>query len=234
MNIFRPGPKLAIALVWMAEIFYWLAVRLIDRHHPDDWGNNEIELFRTAMRVLASLVLCWCFMPKIVSLSQQRFQYKQPILYVVIALFFLVPVICGNEKLQGNFQLLYAATSIFVGIHEEFLWRGIILTTFLKRMSPLNAIVLSNIYFAVWHVGMVSPAAWTFAQVFLAGVVLSLVYLRSGSIILVIFLHSIYDAIAAMSPIISSPYPLKVGVLILLVATVIGLAIPPMYRQRTE
>lgn len=108
--------------------------------------------------------------------------------------------------LAGSFQWLYSATSIFVGIHEELLWRAFVVIT-LARFAPMPvAIAVSNMLFSAWHYGMFPSTVWNYLQAFLAGVAFSLLYLRTGSLWVVIGVHSLFDIIVAVSPL--APFPL--------------------------
>ena len=228
-----PSPRLAAGLILTIEIAYWFAARLVASYHPQGWSDIEFELFRSAMRITATLALWWCFKGAILSRSSTRnIRAVHPGLLVGIVIFLIVPLACADMKLQGNFQWIYAATSICVGLHEELLWRGVILNALARRFPTLFAVVLCNGLFTAWHYGMMAPHLWTFAQVFVACAVLSIVYIRTGSIMLAIGLHSVYDVIVALSPFMKSPLPLSLGVAMLLAAWV-SVSLDQTWQRRT-
>jgi membrane protease YdiL (CAAX protease family) len=216
----NPASKKSIKIVVATETIYWIVFRLVAVYHPNDWGDIEIELARSFLRIIASLILWRYFKTQIIVLENQKNRRVLLDLSLAIVLFLTVGILCGDSNLHGNFRLIYCATSIFVGVHEEFLWRGIILNGLLKKTTKLGAILFCNLYFLTWHLGVLQATTVSFIHIFLAGSVISIIYLRSGSIVLAIALHSIYDAINALSPFYQSPLSWGVGNFILIFTAV--------------
>lgn len=108
---------------------------------------------------------------------------------------------------------------IFIGVFEEFLFRGLILNIILKKMqehsfkSKMTAVVISSVLFGVVHLLNLFSAPQlineTIDQVFYAafiGVFLGALYLRSHNIWVVVFYHAIYD-MASELPVIFHEIP---------------------------
>lgn len=78
-------------------------------------------------------------------------------------------------------------------IVEEVLFRGILLHRFATKWSPVTAIVVSSLIFGILHADILGHAIF--------GVVLSLVYVRTGSLWLPIAIHMLNNglAVAAMA-----------------------------------
>lgn len=70
------------------------------------------------------------------------------------------------------------------GIFEELLFRGLILTASIQRMSPRAAILLNGILFGVMHQSLVA-----FVYYFVLGAALAYIALRSGTLVYGIILH---------------------------------------------
>ena len=82
---------------------------------------------------------------------------------------------------------------IVAPIIEEVLFRGILLHRFATKWSPRTAVVVSSLIFGVLHADILGHAIF--------GVVLSLVYVRTGSLWLPIGIHMLNNglAVAAMA-----------------------------------
>jgi membrane protease YdiL (CAAX protease family) len=85
-----------------------------------------------------------------------------------------------------------------VGVKEEFLFRGICQNLLEKKFGCRAGLLASTLVFTVWHMGVVEDSLWSYANIFLAGGVLGLVYARSGSMLAVVVLHTAYDALFAL------------------------------------
>jgi hypothetical protein len=94
----------------------------------------------------------------------------------------------GKEML-----LVLGASALFmllVGLSEELLLRGYLFQTLLRGIGPLLTLFLTSVAFALFHI---SNDNWTLlglTNIFLVGVLLGLLYLRSGSLWLPIGLHA--------------------------------------------
>ncbi len=102
--------------------------------------------------------------------------------------------------------LIIGAEALFIGILEEFLFRGLILNVFLLRVKERNyrelmrAVMGSSLIFGAVHllnlVTYPNLVKATLVQVEYAvfiGMIFAIVYIRSNNIWVVIFLHFIYD-----------------------------------------
>jgi membrane protease YdiL (CAAX protease family) len=85
-------------------------------------------------------------------------------------------------------------------------------------------LLLSNVAFVVYHYGVQPFTLTNILCLSLDGMIFGYVYYLSGSIVLVVLLHSIYDAIWSFSPFMVQPLPEPVAPVILL-ATLVGLVV---------
>lgn len=80
---------------------------------------------------------------------------------------------------------------ILAPIVEEFVFRGVFLTRFAAKTSMWGGILISSLLFGVLHLDFVGA--------FLFGIIASLLYLRTGNLLLPILLHMLNNALAALS-----------------------------------
>ena len=127
------------------------------------------------------------------------------ILYVIILLLSLslnvildpvstaIPMPEYIEKLFAMLTKRDIWTFLTVGITgpilEEVLFRGIILDGFLNRYKPGKAIFWSALLFGLFHMN-----PWQFIPAFLIGLLLGYIYLKTRSLIPVIFIHIINNS----------------------------------------
>ena len=80
---------------------------------------------------------------------------------------------------------------ILAPIVEEFVFRGVFLTRFAAKTSMWGGILISSLMFGVLHLDFVGA--------FLFGIIASLLYLRTGNLLLPILLHMLNNTLAALS-----------------------------------
>ena len=97
------------------------------------------------------------------------------------------------EASQPQSQGLWAIVTavVFAPVFEEFIFRGIILESLLRRHRRMVSVVVSAALFAIVHF---QPAVVFTA--FVSGLVLGTIYLHTNSIFATIILHSINNAVA--------------------------------------
>lgn len=102
------------------------------------------------------------------------------------------PLIARAEKsgsLLGSFALV-ASGGIVSPIAEEMFLRGFAYTVLKKRLKIFMAVIITNVVFSLLHVEF----QW-FLQIFVTGVVLTLIFEWSGSLVTVIISHSIVNCL---------------------------------------
>lgn len=116
----------------------------------------------------------------------------------------------------------YAAESVamglLAGIVEELPFRGYLLGLVERRWGSTAAVVSTSILFAVLHQGH-APSPTTFvlivASMFLAGVLLSVVVLRSGNVWNAVLVHTGWNAVIGGKIVTLAPPGAEAGVAIL-------------------
>ena len=107
---------------------------------------------------------------------------------VVEPLSLLLPTV-HQQSGQGFWAIITAV--VFAPVFEEFIFRGVILESMLRRHRRSFSVVVTSLLFAIVHF---EPSVMFTA--FVSGLVLGTVYLHTSSIFSTIILHSINNAIA--------------------------------------
>jgi hypothetical protein len=82
-----------------------------------------------------------------------------------------------------------AFISLLAGLGEEFFFRGALQTVAVGWLGPVGGVVAASVIFGAMHA--LNPAYFILATVM--GLYLGTIYLMSGSLILVILVHALYD-----------------------------------------
>ena len=119
----------------------------------------------------------------------------------------ILPLHAWNWPIYLSYLLVFAPIlHVFNAATEEFLWRGALLDSLLERFGKGTAIVLSGLYWGVWHVPMVVLLGWVFPEqpvygsiIFSLsltawGAVMAILRLRSGSLWPPIAMHAALNA----------------------------------------
>jgi hypothetical protein len=84
--------------------------------------------------------------------------------------------------------------AVLIPLGEELLFRGLLLRGFLLRYGPRNALVLTALLFAVVHLN-----PWSLPSIFLAGLLLGWLVLRTGSLWCAWLAHGVYNLTAVLT-----------------------------------
>jgi len=140
-------------------------------------------------------------------LFSQVFRFELKKLYPIIIIYFIIIILAVNlvsgyffpdYPLQKNVSQLSISREITIiqllsiavisPVAEEFYFRGILFNYFEKRNCKLFILILTSLIFAVIHFNI--PATPT---LFILGFSLGLVKLTTGSILITIIMHSIFN-----------------------------------------
>ncbi len=89
--------------------------------------------------------------------------------------------------------LLFCLGFIIQGAAEEVLFRGVLMSSLLETQSPLYAILINSLFFSLMHSGNPGVSPLAFINIFLFGVLLSVLTLRCGSILPALAIHSAWN-----------------------------------------
>jgi uncharacterized protein len=110
----------------------------------------------------------------------------------------------GRRLFEGMLPVSFLRIAMIVvaaPIFEELLFRGVILNGFLKRYSPMKAILLSSFLFGLIHLN-----PWQFITAFGLGLMLGWLYWKTGSLLPCIFLHYVNNALATVANLETGPF----------------------------
>ncbi len=196
--------KQSLAIVVAIEAMSMVLTRLALLQYPN--AVVEVEIFRTALRLGTAAVYWWLLKPVILARPSNLSLLNRIHVWAGAALVLLVPVLVGRDNFSDkSVAAVFAITSIAVGIKEEVLYRGIIQNLLGTRMGMMKSIFITSALFTAWHLGVRPPLFSVFLQIFLFSLAFGLIYARSGSLLAVIFLHALLDALFPFSPYLSSP-----------------------------
>ncbi|WP_438312908.1 CPBP family intramembrane glutamic endopeptidase [Sporosarcina sp. FA9] len=88
---------------------------------------------------------------------------------------------------------------ILAPVIEEFIFRGVILHRLIKKTSITGGVLISSILFGVLHSDMIGA--------FFFGVITSLLFLKTGNLLIPILVHVLNNAIAVALTFISPTWP---------------------------
>jgi membrane protease YdiL (CAAX protease family) len=86
-----------------------------------------------------------------------------------------------------------ATMTLFVGLGEELLFRGILLTRLEKTLSPRLALIMSSLIFTILHFTWRIPLELVF--VFIVGLILGYIFQRTKSLFPPIVIHAINNIV---------------------------------------
>jgi len=106
----------------------------------------------------------------------------------------IVPV---SDRLKNSLELIYNPDDVLGVIlmvclvapfTEEIIFRGVILSGFLKNYHKLEALLLSS-----WLFGFIHLNLWQYIGAFFLGLLLGLIYMRTKSVIPSMLCHGLYN-----------------------------------------
>lgn len=109
----------------------------------------------------------------------------------------------GPETTMLQYILIFGSIAIVAPVVEEIIFRGIMIERLGAKYSYKHAVIISSIIFGILHVSPVGA--------FMIGLVLSLVYLKTGSLMVPILIHIANNAIATWMMIASAEFDYDYG-----------------------
>ena len=98
-----------------------------------------------------------------------------------------------KELLHAPFWITLISVSVFAPLFEEWLCRGIVLRSLLTKYSPATAIIVSAVFFAIFHFN-----PWQAIRAFILGLLFGYVYYKTGSLKLTMLMHCANNTMAAV------------------------------------
>jgi membrane protease YdiL (CAAX protease family) len=173
-----------VSIVIITELIFVFATRLVVHRYP--WTSFEAEALRTLLRIATASIYWWQFRSLILSRTANLATLSSPWLIAGLLFFMSIPIVIGQYHLTHSMAIMFAVTSIPVALKEEFLFRGIVQNLLMERLGFAKSVLLTSVIFTAWHIGVWEPSLWVFSQIFLASILLGIIYVHSGSIMVVI------------------------------------------------
>lgn len=137
-----------------------------------------------------------------IGLKINRNNILNSLYYGNLALIFMIVITISNEQLHGtltyntifinllefNFFII-----IFQSTIEEVVFRGTILQSMLKTNKNFYGIIISSLLFALVHIFNPNIDAISLLNIFLAGVLLAVIYIKTESLLPAISFHIVWN-----------------------------------------
>lgn len=123
-----------------------------------------------------------------------------------LVVLWLVPLFEPPPEIDSTFEqiltggttakaLLFISVVLLAPIGEEYLFRGVLLSGLSSRMNTISAILLSSVVFMAFHLLEYYGYWFALVAIFLLGILLALLRLRSQSMLVPILCHASYNLI---------------------------------------
>ncbi|WP_342076526.1 CPBP family intramembrane glutamic endopeptidase [Yoonia sp. SS1-5] len=204
-------PRIWAAVLPALAYIMIVAVGMVWAYRPDD-GTSAIAamLLRLLAVQLCLIGLCLLTVRRAVqwrdigfgALRAKEILWLAPsYLTLTIMLADLWPALwaAGADDAMPTVLLILALTTLCIGFSEEVMFRGIVLRGALHAISPVQAMLLSTVLFALMHAasGIAGQSATNTLQqmafTFLAGFFLAPIALRIGTLWPLILWHSLWN-----------------------------------------
>lgn len=186
------------------EIAYAVITRTWFRQHLD---GIYLELAVSAFRVATVVVYLGLFRDLIQSRVKNTPTLRHPFLVAGVVIVLVVPFLFRGWSPGGGLgsAIVFALTSIIVGLREEILYRAVFLNLLQPRIGIVGALLFSTVVFILYHYGAQPFTALWLTECACLSLLLGLIYIRSGSLLTVTAIHSLYDGIWFFGPYLNVP-----------------------------
>lgn len=166
-----------------------------------------LQLFSTVATIALTLTLCICLLkrkPSSLALSRRGSLWQYLLgLVLGVALF---SASFGVASINGAQRILGVASPVNVGMlvllffgyviqaaSEEILFRGFVMCDLARRSSPVFAVLISSLAFSLAHYSNTGIGFVALLNLFLFGVLASVLVLRTGSLLGAAALHTAWN-----------------------------------------
>ncbi len=184
------------------------------------WYIRDTVMSLPRIAGFVSLLLLNRYVWKVVPFDFRLRKYRKPMIFCVVLLIIhsIYWLGCSGSSYPLTIAVGAFFTTVFVGLFEEYAFRGALLSGLTGLMSPFKAIVLSNLVFAVYHVQAQPVSDWI--SIFLIGSILACMRIRGISLFWLAVIHIVIDDLDFFiglnrPPLLSSNYMLfNIGLLV--------------------
>lgn len=196
LGIAHVGVEWRIILCIVVEVAYMVASRVI--YNDESLSFTEAEILRTPFR-LAFAVLLW-FLAADLIFARQPDSSSLRRAPAVLGLMLLAasPLLSIEHEHSTIDTAILVAASFPVALYEELFFRGILQTLLVKYIGAIQGTSLTAVCFVAAHAGATTPGTLNFIVIFLAGLIIGLIYFKTNSLLAVVLTHAIYDALVEL------------------------------------
>ncbi len=204
--------KMAILAAFLYLTIMTIGMFILSNVHHIKYGNPammEVLIYFVFFAVLTSIIIYFLFFR---GTAFKKIKYNLWILEfgIFAVLVLLAQVFLGDYK-SANMKLIWTvvATTIMVGIGEEFLFRGLIFTAFREKHGVFIGILVSSFVFGFLHITNLAGGAEIGSTLFqmvnagLSGVVSAWVFYKTENLIPAIIYHGIWDMMGLLGTIVT-------------------------------
>ena len=192
------------------KIFLWplgyiliMALAMFTSYHIFGWSYADPEMVKVLVFFEAFMTLYAVAVYKLLTPGTVFGRLKVTPSFAIysgmmLLLFIRFVFLSSHEDL--NF--LFAVTllmNLFVGVSEELIFRGVLLQSLLKQVTPLRAVLISAVAFSLLHsvnvlAGFaVSDMTFQLINTFIYGVFAGCLVVRIGNLLPIMFFHFLWD-----------------------------------------
>lgn len=168
-----------------------------------------LELSVSAFRVVTIVVYWMLFRDLIGARPKALRTLYHPLFGASVLVAMVVPLVFQGWPPGGGIgtTVVFVLTSFIVGFREELLYRAVLLSLLQPRLGTVGALFCSTVLFVVYHY-KAQPMTWlATTEIATMSILLGLTYIRCGSLGTVAVIHSVYDAIWFMGPLVKPALP---------------------------
>lgn len=173
--------------------------------------NNDLFFLLIVYNTALTLILAYMFARKILKRTDLSLglvddnklkSYAKGILlgFSLLTIIILILKFTGFAQIDKNpkgfdlkFFLIFVPAWMIQGFEEEFLLRGILMNQMAARSKIILGIIANSIIFSVFHLGNAGFDLMASVNIFLIGLVFSLIFYLTDSIYIVAAFHSIWN-----------------------------------------
>lgn len=194
--IVRLDLRTRLAITIAIEFAYMASSRVI--YHYPGLTFAEIEMWRTPLRLFAALAF-WLLMADVIFSRERNLRpLRRPLFVGGLALSFAIVASIDRPTLPLYDTVIICLATIPVGLHEELWFRGILQTLIVKRLGATRSIALMVPVFVAFHIGAAPLDFFNLVNIVMAGLLLGLIYERTGSLSAVVIIHALSDVVISI------------------------------------
>jgi membrane protease YdiL (CAAX protease family) len=194
----KVGAAVVIEIAYAVFTRTWLRARL---------QGVELELVVSAVRLATAVAYWLMFRDLILSRRPRSGTLRHPLVLAGAAAALAIPFLFRGWSPGAGIgtAIVFAATSVIVGVREELLYRAVLFNLLEPRVGLAVTLALSTVLFVVYHYGALPVTPLVIAEVVIMSLVLGLIYAGSGSLVAVSALHAVYDGAWFFGPYLDPP-----------------------------